>query len=384
MRQSALARSAPPEVPPSTPVVPRGVQPMSRNDLDDVGRLFNLAFRKVSKPPSRELVAYLDHVFFTSPGYREEAGSLVHRNAAGRIDSAVLALPMSFEVDGRKITARLLCAFMADGRSGLAGAARIARAIRLSNPEFCFSDNSSPVSADHWTVGGGSVLPIQSLEWRRTFRPAAAAIERARTKLPWLNVPMLSLPAYPVDRLARRMMPSLRAEPDIDARWVAADARTFLRSFRTMTRRFSLRPSWSGREFRWLMENAAANPAQGTLTGKILLDRRDEEIGACLYLHKPRGTAHVLNVLSEPGREVEVARALFAELEASGHVAARGMAQPFLMNALLRSGRTSFVSRGYFCMTTDREDVREAVLRNDLYVGGLASESWSRLVTDFR
>src|SRR5690606_14650897 len=137
-------------------------------------------------------------------------------------------------------------------------------------------------------------------------------------------------------------------------------------------------------EFIWLLENAASNQMQGTLTSKVLLDREDREIGACIYFHRPRRTAHVLNVLSEPGHEVGVVEAMFAELEASGHVAARGMAQPFLMNALLRTGRTSFVNRGYFCMTTDRKDVRNAVVHDDLYVGGLASESWSRLLTDFR
>ncbi len=384
MNHSAPALHAPSPVGSSTPAPSRGVQPMSWGDLEDVGRLFNQAFRQVAKAPSRDLVAYLDHLFLSSPNYTEEAGSLVHRNAAGRIDSALLALPMTFEIENRRITARLLCAFMADGRAGLAGAARIARAIRVSNPEFCFSDNASPVSADHWMAGGGSMLPVQSLEWRRSFRPTGAMMERIRTKLPWLNAPFLSIAAHPVDQMARRMMPSLAARQELRGRWVTADVDRLLHCFQTMTRHFSLRPSWSKDEFVWLLENAASNRMQGTLTSKVLLDREDKEIGACIYFHRPRRTAHVLNVLSEPGHEVEVVEAMFAELEASGHVAARGMAQPFLMNALLRTGRTSFVNRGYFCMTTDRKDVRNAVVHDDLYVGGLASESWSRLLTDFR
>lgn len=228
------------------------------------------------------------------------------------------------------------------------------------------------------------MLPVQSLEWRRTFRPTGAMMERIRTKLPWLNEPFLSIAAYPVDQMARRMMPSLAARQELRGRWVTADVDRLLHCFQTMTRHFSLRPSWSKDEFIWLLENAASNQMQGTLTSKVLLDREDKEIGACIYFHRPRRTAHVLNVLSEPGHEVGVVEAMFAELEASGHVAARGMAQPFLMNALLRTGRTSFVNRGYFCMTTDRKDVRNAVVHDDLYVGGLASESWSRLLTDFR
>src|SRR5690606_1206828 len=105
--------------------------------------------------------------------------------------------------------------------------------------------------------------------------------------------------------------------------------------------------------------------------------------GCCLYFHNPGKTAHVLNVLSQPGREVEVIRSMFADLETSGHVATRGISQPFLMNALMRSGKISFTHRGYFCMITDRDDVRNTAVGSDIYVGGLASESWSRLLTDF-
>jgi hypothetical protein len=54
-----------------------------------------------------------------------------------------------------------------------------------------------------------------------------------------------------------------------------------------------------------------------------------------------------------------------------------------MMNAL---GRQSFLRlrhRGYFCVATRHDEINQAVLENDIYIGGLASEDWSRLLTDF-
>lgn len=75
---------------------------------------------------------------------------------------------------------------------------------------------------------------------------------------------------------------------------------------------------------------------------------------------------------------------MFADLSASGYSAAHGMAQPFLMNALMRQRQMSFRHRGYFCMVTRHADLKEAAERNDIYIGDLASETWSRLLTDFK
>ncbi len=380
-----VSNAMPPVSPPRPLSGPphRGVQPLTRNDLSDVARLFNQVFRRRSGAPSNDLLDYLDRIFLQAPAYTPENGSLVHRNAERHIDSALLALPMPFQIHGTKITARLLCAFMADGRAGLAGAARLARAIRVSHPDFCFSDNSSPVSADHWTTAGGEMLPIQSLEWCRIFRPVAYCIERARKRQAQLNVLPLSFPARILDRAIQRGMPSLRAKKEENQNWVEADLETTHRCFSLMTQHFSFRPAWTLEEFNWLMVSAALDRTQGTLTSKVLIDDQRQEIGCCIYFHNPNKTAHVLNVFSWPGKEMEVINSLFFELETSGHVAARGMSQPFLMNSLMRSGRISFRHHGYFCMITDRNDVRDAAHSNEIYIGGLASESWSRLVTDF-
>jgi hypothetical protein len=53
------------------------------------------------------------------------------------------------------------------------------------------------------------------------------------------------------------------------------------------------------------------------------------------------------------------------------------------MNALGRQRLMSFRHRGYFCISTRHDDLKQAALLGDIYIGGLASEQWSRMLTDF-
>ena len=189
------------------------VRAMERSDLPVVADLFTRTFRKNNQKTDSQLAGYLETVFFSSPLYTPDVGSLVHLNEKSTIDSAILAMPIEYVVHGRPMTARILCAFMAEGKSGAAGAARLARMLRAARQDFCFSDNASPVSADHWVAGGGLVLPIQSLEWQRTFRPAAAALHRARRRVKLLaSLPLQGL-AQITDRFVRRSKASFAASP---------------------------------------------------------------------------------------------------------------------------------------------------------------------------
>ncbi|MBP1842662.1 hypothetical protein J2046_000916 [Rhizobium petrolearium] len=373
---------------PQNPVAARehahGVRPMEVADVQSVGRLFNKAFRRKNEEPRPDLLDYLDRVFLKNPGYEPDYGSIVHEDGAGRIDSALLALPMAFHAAGRRITARLLCAFMADGKAGFAGAARLARAVRLSQPDLCFSDNASPVSADHWTTGGGFMLPIQSLEWRRTFRPFHTGFNRVREKLPLARHLPLSPFLKPADLAARRRFAAFTPPRPEGTASIEAGFDEFFACAGRMTERFAIRPDWSRDDLLWLMDTAASNISLGRLHCKLVVNGQGVTIGCYLFFGKPGEAAHVLNILCLEGREFDVVGQMFADLATSGYAAAHGTAQPFLMNALMRQRQMSFKHRGYFCMVTRHSDIREAATRNDIFVGGLASESWSRLLTDFR
>ncbi|ASY65469.1 hypothetical protein SJ05684_b44870 (plasmid) [Sinorhizobium sojae CCBAU 05684] len=359
------------------------IRAMERVDLPAVARLFNKVFRQRHRGTGDDLIRYLEAVFFGSPHYAPEHGSIVHENSDGRIDSAILSVPMEFTVNGRRTVARLLCAFMVDGRAGAAGAARLARTVRAARQEMCFSDSSSPVSADHCTAGGGIILPIQSLEWRRAFRPLAAAALLAGRKMPLLaSRPVIGALGW-VDRVLRRWRPSLKAEFAAGCSTEASSLDAFFECAAPMLERFSVRPNWSKREFDWLASVASLNRSLGTLQCGIVRSDDGRAIGAFLFFGKAKRAAHVLNILCEAGRELDVTTAMFRSIDKDGYAVAAGMGQPFLMNAISRQRWLSFRHRGYFCMVTRHADLKEAALANDIYIGGLASESWSRLLTDF-
>lgn len=361
----------------------RGTRAMAPGDIPAVGRLFNRIFRRQDHAPGNDLGRYLETVFFGSPHYSPELGSVVHENGATGIDSAILAVPMAFMVNGRPTMARLLCAFMADGKAGAVGAARLARTMRASRQDMCFSDNASPVSADHWVAGGGIVLPIQSLEWQRSFLPLTAAAFLAASHFPIARSRVVVGVLRLIDRALRRLRPSMRPKAEGECRIEAAGVEEFLQCASPMLERFAIRPAWSRAEFDWLVCVASMNRSLGTLQCRKVVLADGRTIGAFLFFGKQGAVATVLNLVCEEGRERDVAAAMFARLDAEGYAVAVGMAQPFLMNAISRQRWLSFRHRGYFCMVTRHADLKEAAERNDIYIGGLASETWSRLLTDF-
>ncbi len=79
---------------------------------------------------------------------------------------------------------------------------------------------------------------------------------------------------------------------------------------------------------------AAQNTTLGAFTIRSVEDRAGTLIGCFVYYAAPGRTAHVLNVLSLPGEEIAVLGAMFRYLESTGHVEARGRAQPALMAGL--------------------------------------------------
>lgn len=307
----------------------------------------------------------------------------MHEKGNGDIDSAILSVPMQFDVNGRRIVARLLCAFMVDGKTGAAGAARLARSVRAVRQDLCFSDSSSPVSADHCVAGGGVILPIQSLEWQRFFRPLAAAAVLAGRRLPIFRARPVVGALGLIDRVLRWWSPSSKPTVATGCQARTASLDEFLRCAAPMLERFSVRPTWSKSEFDWLVDLAAMNRSLGTLQCRKVVVDDGRTIGAFLFFGRPNGMASVLNLLCEDGREADVTAAMYACLDAEGYALATGMAQPFLMNAISRQRWLCFRHRGYFCMVTRHADIKQAALGGDIYIGGLASESWSRLLTDF-
>lgn len=359
------------------------VRAMERSDLPAVADLFTRAFRKNNQATDSQLAGYLETVFFSSPLYTPDVGSLVHLNETSTIDSAILAMPVEFIVHGRPVTARVLCAFMAEGKSGAAGAARLARMLRAARQDFCFTDNASPVSADHWVAGGGLVLPVQSLEWHRTFRPAAAALDMARRRVKLLaKLPLQGL-ARIADSFVRRSRTSFAAAPQDGVTSTPISLPQLMEQAQVMMERFSVHPVFSKPEFDWLVAAAKLNTSLGELQCRSITDAQGKIIGCYLYFGADGRNAVVMNIFCHERQEALVVAQIFADLDNLGYASAQGMAQPFLTQAVLRQRHLVHKHTGYFCLVTRHADLKEAAIGDGFYAGGLASESWSRLLHDF-
>ncbi|MBA5776142.1 GNAT family N-acetyltransferase [Stappia sp. F7233] len=346
--------------------------------------MFSNVFRKGKPLDPEDFESYVEQVFLRGPYYSEAEGSLVYEMASGRIGAALLILPMQVTANGRVLTGRLLTAFMKDPCLPSAGSARISLRLRAKLQDFCFSDTAAPVSASLTAAGGGEILPVQTLQWRRIFRPVGFLTANPRKHFSRTAAVPLKLAAPLIDRLARLAVSSLAIRKHGTTTTEPMDIDRFRDQAVAMIERFSVRPTWSKDEFDWLVGLADRNPRIGKRHCRAVVDGSGATIGACLYFVGREKVAHVFNLVSLPGRESDVVAALFEHFDSCGCVAAHGMAQPFLMTALGTQRYVSFRHRGHFCLLTKHADVIDAVRRHDIYIGGLASEAWSRLLTDFR
>lgn len=358
------------------------VRPMRPSDVPAVARLFLKIFRGADKPAGADLQGYLASLTLASPSHDATMGTQVYEQQDGRLRSALLAVPMRFVACGNVLPGRLLGVFMTDAEKEAAGAAQLILALRPRRADFAFCDSASPTSRDHLLAIGGKSVPAQNLEWTRSFRLLGALAGRLANSLLGGKGRSLSILARPFDSLLRRVRPEPAAEPGA-ATVAEMSVADFLVQAPRLVAHYAVRPLWDEEELSWLVSLAAQNTGLGAFTIRAVVDRSDAIIGCFVYYAAPGRTAHVLNVLSLPAREPAVLGAMFRHLDETGHVEARGRAQPALMAGLALQRWLVFRHRAFALVLTRVPEINDAVARGDVYVGGLAGEDWSRLLTDF-
>ncbi|WP_293800306.1 GNAT family N-acetyltransferase [uncultured Bosea sp.] len=359
------------------------VRPIRASDVPAVARLFLKVFRQADKPAGADLQHYLRTMLLASPSYGESVGTQVYEQQDGRIRSALLAVPMRFVACGNIVPGRLLGVFMTDADREAVGAAQLILALRPRRADFAFCDSASPTSCNHLLAIGGKPIALQNLEWARSFRPFGALAGRFDARFLRSKVPSLPVLARPLDGLLRRLLPQ-RDTLDRGALRVAdMPVPTFLVHAPRLIAHYAVRPLWTEEELFWLVSLAAQNTRLGAFTIRSVLDRGNAIIGCFVYYAAPGRTAHVLNVLSLPGRESAVLDAMFRHLDETGHVEARGRAQAALMTGLSLQRWLVFRHRAFTVALTRIPEINEALARGDIYLGGLAGEDWSRLLCDF-
>jgi hypothetical protein len=375
---------AEPQTPAGVSVQRKGaVRLMQLADVPAVARLFLKIFRGVDKPADPDLGEYLRTLVLESPSYSEAMGTRVYEQQDGRIRSALLAVPMRFIACGNVVPGRLLGVFMTDANKEAVGAAELILALRPRGANFAFCDSASPTSCNHLLAIGGKPIPLQSLEWLRSFRPMSALVGRLAERVLRRRDPGFAALMRPADVLLRRLVIGTDVQEPAGLTVTEMSVEAFLRHAPLLIAHYAVRPLWSEDELAWLVSLAAQNTQLGTFTICAVEDRAGAVIGCFVYYAAPGRIAHVLNILSLPGREIAVLDAMFRHLDHTGHVEARGRAQFALMRGLALQRWLVFRHKAFAVALTRSQDVSDAVARGDVYIGGLAGEDWSRLMHDF-
>jgi hypothetical protein len=388
-RPDELMSNATPEVSRVVPQTPAGVRAprkgfiraMTAADIPAAARLFLKIFRGADKPANADLQEYLRALALDPPSYSETTGSQVYEQQDGRIRSVLLTVPMRMVVCGNDVPGRLFEMYMTDAEQEAAGAAEIILGLRRDRCDFSFSDSSSPTACRLLLAIGGKPIPSQNLEWSRSFRPLAAMIGRLADRLLRGRDFGLAAFARPVDALLRHLLGG-KAEESTDVSVKEMSVPAFIKRAPRFIAHYAIRPLWSEEELSWAVSMAAQNTRLGSFTIRSVEDRTGTIIGCFVYYAAPR-TAQVLNVLALPGRETDVLDAMFRHLDRTGHIEARGRAQPALMVGLALQRWLVFRHKAFSMALTRIAEAKDAVARGDIYVGGLAGEDWSRLMSDF-
>ncbi|WP_354063962.1 GNAT family N-acetyltransferase [Devosia sp. 2618] len=347
------------------------LRPIDRNDFPAIEQMFFNIFRPRRGTPDPEFIKYFERLYFSGP---TGGGGGLASNDGETIGSAIAFMPLTYVVHDREVTARLACAFMSKSPQSKA-AARVVLSLRARGQDLLFTDSASPVSAGHWKAGGGVVLPVHSLDFQCVFRPMSYAMWR-------VGVPKFfdglwnTVDSLVSRRRARNQKIEAPADREIDLESYAALAPK-------MIAHFSVRPKWDRAEIEWLLTMAKDNRTLGPLRFFSVDGADGNPIGCYAYFSDARGMVRVLDMLALPGKEPAVARAMYRRLAAEGTIEARGSAHPHLLTALSPLSGMRFRHRAFTCVATRHQDILDAVARNDIYIGGLAGESWSRLMTDF-
>jgi hypothetical protein len=354
---------------------------MTPGDVGAVAALSRRVFHKTEAPPSAELVAYVRDLAFGAPAIAGPGGGLVHLAADGAIDAAVLTIPLRLMVGERLVAARILSTFMAEegaghGRPGARLAMNLARSDR-----FFFTDTAKPISAGLFEALGGTVLPIHSLEWLRILRPAGFLARLAERRRPGLARLPFDAIAGGLDRIARRVFGMAIAAPAAD-RLEEIDTAEFAALAPAFVAHRTIRPVWSPEELGWTIAMARRRTHNGPLRLCRIVDGHGETIGVTAHYAGPGRIALLLELLARPDREAAVVAALLADLDRVGVVAVRGACRPGLIEALYRVPGVIFRHNAHAVCLTRMPAAREAIGRGDVHLGGLAGETWSRLIAD--
>src|SRR5246127_5623619 len=160
------------------------VRACTPDDMPAVAGLFQRTFRNARVPAPASLTSYLRELYFAHP-WRDPALASKVFVTDGAVRGFIGILPLRLAFRGATLQAAVAGSLMVDKpqENPLAGA-RLLRAFLSGPQDVSLSDSANAVSRGMWERLGGKVVPAQSMEWVRAFRPFTAAVALAAEIVP--------------------------------------------------------------------------------------------------------------------------------------------------------------------------------------------------------
>jgi hypothetical protein len=359
------------------------VRSFHAGDIPRVSELFCRTFRSGAAHRQDEVASAIEATYLGSPAYAPEHGSIVHVDPAGRIDGFMGVINISLRIGERRLRAGVLGAYMAeDPRTHPGIGVSLARAVLARRLDVVFSDTANRTSLDISRALRYRPLPLQSLEWTKVLRPAGTAAHLLGRRRPLLRRCLAPLAAALDAALPR--VATLDADPRsiVGATDRTIDAAGFAAVAGGLLDGYALRPAWDEAELAWLMGQAALQTKNGPLHVREVLDARGRRAGLYLLYARKGAVAHALQILAEPGRESMVVGSLIAMAKRLGAAAVRGAASREAVLGLTRQPGVFYRHLMSAIIWTQDEEAAAAIRAGDVFLGGLAGETWTRIFAD--
>ncbi|GJE16236.1 hypothetical protein [Methylobacterium marchantiae] len=358
------------------------IRAFERSDIPQVCRLFSQTFRLGRSYQAGKLAACLEATYFDSPAYTEGTGSIVHLDRNGALDGFMGVIAMTMVVGERTLRAGILSAYMAadpDNNPGIG--VSLVRGVTARDFDLLFTDTANRTSLDIARATRFATLPMQSLEWVKIVRPAGTGAYFLAKRVPRLAAPLVPI-CRAVDALYRRV-----ARPDVPlgktldgVRSRPLSAREFAEAAKPFLEPYDVKPAWA--DLAWFVEQAELQTKYGPLRICEVVDRVNRRIGLYLLYARPDGVAFALQILALPNREEIVVGKLIAHAAELGAVAVRGGTSADITKGLIRQkGIFYHHVMGTIVWARDPR-ILSAIRGGNVLLGGLAGETWARIVTE--
>ncbi|WP_320194414.1 hypothetical protein RMR10_019215 [Agrobacterium rosae] len=356
---------------------PTKIRPAEPADVPQIATLFTSVFRKRSKPDMGDVNAYMSELLFSHPNYEPENGTMVSADGSGSVKSALIILPLTYRIGEETLIARLACAFMAAEDANPRSIAALIFQLRPKASQISFSDSAAPVSISHMKAIGGIELPVQGLRWYKVFKPITAAggymRRRISSRLPFkLGAGPLPKPSSLVSTPYASSYSVTEATPD----GYATSANRFLANY-------GVAPVYTAGDLEWTIKMSSGPSGRGKLVLAQVHDENGDICGVFSFVGAVGGEAQILDLLAQNGKQDEVLDTTLAALKDAGFAFVSAQVRPEMIPSLSKHHSIWYRHITGVSAASRSNEFKQAMQNGQAYVGGIAGESWSRLVRDF-